>query len=237
MKTTILLVEDEAILAESLSAYLLRENYIVHWIADGGEVMENFKKLQPNLVLLDLMLPNVDGLSLCREIRKISQVPVIMLTARVDEIDRLLGLEIGADDYICKPYSPREVVARTRAVLRRYCIGMGDEAEGECQQGELQIDSDMMEAFWNEKKLQLTIVEYRLLQVMASEPRRVFNRDQLMDKIYTDHRVVSGRTIDSHITKLRKKFSDAGCEQEVIHAVYGAGYKFELVTSPTKMKQ
>ncbi|MDZ7922833.1 MAG: response regulator [Marinagarivorans sp.] len=230
MSATVLLVEDEAVLAESLTVYLQRDNYLVHWVADGANVIERFKQTKPDLVLLDLMLPNVDGLTLCREIRKLSDAPIIMLTARVDEIDRLIGLEIGADDYICKPYSPREVVARVRAVLRRYLISVGAGAQAvvpDVRQSQLVIDEKSMDAFWGNHALQLTTVEFRLLQTMAIEPRRVFSRDQLMDRIYPDHRVVSDRTIDAHITKLRRKFTDANCHEEVIRAVYGAGYKFE----------
>lgn len=228
MSTTLLIVEDEAVLAETLSAYLERENYQVHWVSDGAKVLDAFNQTKPDLVLLDIMLPNIDGLTLCKTIRNQSQVPVIMMTARVEEIDRLLGLEIGADDYVCKPYSPREVVARTRAVLRRYQMSSNTLNTEDTEL--LHIDSSRMEAFWKGQSLQLTTVELRLLQTMVDEPRRVFTRDQLMDKIYADHRIVSGRTIDSHITKLRRKFTDAGCDQEIIRSVYGAGYKYERPT-------
>lgn len=229
MPEKILLVEDEASLGETLAAYLRRDHFEVQLIGDGAEVMSVFESWQPTMVLLDLMLPNIDGISLCRQIRQISQVPVIMLTARVDELDRLLGLEIGADDYVCKPYSPREVVARVKAVLRR--SGLTAEAVNSSHQkaeaSPLRIDEAAMDAYWHNQSLDLTSVEFRLLSAMANEPRRVFSREQLMSKIYTDHRIVSDRTIDSHITKLRRKLNLAGNGQEIIRSVYGAGYKFE----------
>ena len=228
MSNSVLLVEDEELLGQTLAAYLRKDAFEVELVGDGAEVMAAFERLQPAIVLLDLMLPHVDGITLCREIRQLSQVPIIMLTARIDEVDRLLGLEIGADDYVCKPYSPREVVARVRAVLRRCNANPDNSAAEQIEAGSpLHIDDAAMDASWNGNSLALTAVEFRLLQAMAAEPRRVFSREQLMSKIYNDHRIVSDRTIDSHITKLRRKLEKAGDGQEVIRSVYGAGYKFE----------
>lgn len=217
----ILLVEDELPLAQTLAAYLEREQFQVRLISDGAEVLDAFKRGQPSMVLLDLSLPHVDGMTLCREIRQISDVPIIILTARVEEIDRLLGLEIGADDYVCKPYSPREVVARVKAVLRRSRPG------SQAASAALTIDSHAMEALIQGRPLGLTAVEFRLLETMVREPRRVFSRDQLMANIYTDHRIVSDRTIDSHITKLRRKISTAADGRDYIGSVYGAGYRYD----------
>jgi two-component system, OmpR family, response regulator BaeR len=232
MAGIILLVEDEKILGETLAAYLCKDSFNVEVVDDGADVMATFTRCQPVMVLLDLMLPNIDGITLCRQIRKISNVPIIMLTARVDEVDRLLGLEIGADDYICKPFSPREAVARVKAVLRRYHneteVLSTESASQITISSPLHINNSTMEAHWNDISLSLTAVEFRLLQTMVKEPKRVFSREQLMLKIYSDHRIVSDRTIDSHITKLRRKLSSAGDGKDVIRSVYGAGYKFEF---------
>lgn len=234
MTDTILVVEDEATLGETLAAYLRKEGFNVELISDGAAVMPAFEQQQPVMILLDLMLPNIDGISLCRTLRQVSQVPIIILTARVDELDRLLGLEIGADDYVCKPYSPREVVARVKAVLRRCALSAKNQnneittADNSISASALVINEVTMEASLNGIPLQLTTVEFRLLSAMAGEPRRVFSRDQLMSKIYSDHRIVSDRTIDSHITKLRRKLTKSADGQDIIRSVYGAGYKFEL---------
>ncbi|MEZ5507890.1 MAG: response regulator [Gammaproteobacteria bacterium] len=220
----ILIIEDEPELAQVLKDYLTHHQFDCQIVDDGAQAIASFAAFQPDLVILDLMLPNKDGLTLCRELRQHHDTPIIMTTARVEEIDRLLGLELGADDYICKPYSPREVVARVKAVLRRTqspaatfsAVGKG-----------LTLNPDALDARLNGTSLDLTVVEFRLLETMANEPRRIFTRDQLMDRIYTDQRVVSDRTIDSHITKLRKKIAMAGNGVDLIRSVYGAGYKFE----------
>lgn len=218
----ILIVEDEPELANVLQDYLQHHHYTCRIVSDGGVALAEFSGFEPDLVILDLMLPNKDGLSICREIRQGHDTPIIMTTARVDEIDRLLGLELGADDYICKPYSPREVVARVKAVLRR--TGTGAQLQ---QQSRLTLDADTLDARLDGIPLELTVVEFRLLETMASEPRRIFTRDQLMDRIYTDQRIVSDRTIDSHITKLRKKIATSCHGADIIRSVYGAGYKYE----------
>ncbi|KAG1079937.1 hypothetical protein G6F40_016099 [Rhizopus arrhizus] len=168
------------------------------------------------------MLPQRDGVELCRELRASSNVPVIMVTARVEEIDRLLGLEIGADDYICKPFSPREVVARVVAVLRRY----RPDPAARTNSG-LHIDEPAARATWNGKGLDLTPVEYRLLRTLLATPGRIWARDELLDRLYLDHRVVVDRTVDSHVRNLRRKLADAGMEGEPIRSVYGMGYSYE----------
>jgi two-component system response regulator BaeR len=174
-----------------------------------------------DLVLLDLMLPGKTGLEVCKSIRASSDLPIIMVTARVDEIDRLLGLELGADDYICKPFSPREVVARVKAVLRR-------SKRGETlSKGGLVLDEAGFRAEIGGKDLGLTAVEFELLKVLAAHPGRIYTRDQLMDAMYRDERVVSDRTVDSHVKKIRRKIADIVPDREIIHSVYGLGYKFE----------
>ena len=184
MAGKILLVEDEPQLSDTMAAYLVKAGYEIKQVDDGNKVMTAFERLSPDLVLLDLMLPNIDGLSLCREIRQISDVPIIMLTARVDEVDRLVGLEIGADDYVCKPYSPREVVARVKAVLRRINTISPETSLPNTTSSDspLFIDAKQLDAFWEGEALHLTLIEFRLLSAMANEPRRVFTRENLMEK-------------------------------------------------------
>lgn len=218
----VLIVEDEPKLASLLSDYLQSSGYKTETIMDGLQVIPALKLNMPSLMLLDVMLPGKDGMEICKEVRRFSEIPIIMLTARVEEIDRLLGLELGADDYICKPFSPREVVARVKAVMRRSRGGV-------IQSEELVLDESRNTAILKGQTLDLTVVEFQLLKLLASDPGRIFTRNQLIDRIYHDHRIVSDRTIDSHIKKLRRKISDALPGQEFIHSVYGIGYKFEQV--------
>ncbi|MEY2863497.1 MAG: hypothetical protein RLY58_1204 [Pseudomonadota bacterium] len=217
-------IEDEPKLAQLLLDYLAAANYDTDWVTNGREALARFVAFNPDLVLLDLMLPGRDGLDVCKDIRRVSQVPLIMITARVDEIDRLLGLEIGADDYICKPFSPREVMARVKVILRRIPASSRTTTP---DTGELIIDTDRFEARWKGQLLDLTPAEFRLLHTLASIPGRVFPRDQLIDQVYDDHRVVTDRTIDSHIKNLRRKLSVVSAD-ELIRSVYGVGYKLEL---------
>jgi two-component system response regulator BaeR len=176
---------------------------------------------KPDLVLLDLMLPGMDGIEVCKLLRRRSNVPIIMVTARVDEIDRLLGLELGADDYICKPFSPREVVARVKAVLRRSELV----SDGILHQG-LEIDDSKFTARLNGKDLCLTSVEFALLKTLSAISGRVFSRDQLMNAMYSDYRVVSDRAVDTHVKNLRKKLASASGGEDMIKSVYGLGYRF-----------
>ncbi|WP_295679972.1 response regulator [uncultured Nevskia sp.] len=224
----VLIVEDEPKLAALLADYLKAAGYRTDICADGREVAARARQLHPALVLLDLMLPGKDGLEVCRELRSFSDMPIVMVTARVEEIDRLLGLELGADDYICKPFSPREVVARVRAILRR---GRLDASPGPATSDGLaqvlRIDEARYTAEFRGQSLQLTPVEFRLLKTLADAPGRVFSRDQLLDKLYTDHRIVTDRTVDSHIKNLRRKLDAASPEQELIRSIYGVGYKLD----------
>jgi two-component system response regulator BaeR len=223
MTGSLLIVEDEEKLARLLADYLEQSGYLVTCLADGELVIPWVRAHAPDLILLDLMLPNWDGLSICREIRSFSELPIIMITARIEEIDRLLGLELGADDYVCKPFSPREVVARVRSVLRRAGQQQPATSPG------LLLDSQRYRACLRGQDLDLTAVEFKLLQQLFSTPGRIYSRSQLMDRIYPDERVVSDRTIDSHIKKLRKKIAAVAPDQELIHSLYGVGYKFEQV--------
>ena len=219
---TILIVEDEAKIASLLRDYLEKVGgYQTHWVDRGDEAIQAFEEVSPQLVLLDLMLPGMDGLEVCKAIRMKSEVPVIMVTALVEEIDRLLGLELGADDYICKPFSPREVVARVKAVLRR-----ADTSGQNNSLSDLQIDQEQRIASINKRQLKLSPVEFALLGHLAAQPGRVFSRDQLMSSIYSDYRIVSDRTVDTHVKNLRRKLADAKPGVEMIESVYGVGYRF-----------
>ena len=219
MKQTILIVEDEERLANLLADYLNQAGFETHCLHTGSTATEWVRENQPDLIFLDLMLPEKDGLEICREVRTFSNVSIIMVTARSEEIDRLVGLEIGADDYICKPFSYREAVARARAVLRR-----GKHPQQPlCQ--EIFIDEEKYQAKILGHELDLTTVEFTLLKVLAANPDRVFSRDHLMSRIYTDGRLVSDRTIDSHISKLRRKIADVLPGKDIISSVYSAGYK------------
>lgn len=219
----ILIVEDEPKIAALLADYLRAQgSFLSKTVARGDEVLGQFRSEQPDLVLLDLMLPGLDGIEVCKQLRAESQVPIIMVTARVDEIDRLLGLELGADDYICKPFSPREVVARVKAVLRRSeMMRSGKQPYG------LEIEEEKFMARLNGQELVLTPVEFALLQMLSTHPGRVFSRDQLMNGMYTDYRVVSDRAVDTHVKNLRRKLAEASGVEDMIKSVYGLGYRFE----------
>jgi two-component system response regulator BaeR len=222
----ILIVEDEPTLAQILMEYVEQSGMKAHVINDGATVIEWVKANQPDLILLDLMLPHRDGLDIYRELRTFSQTPVIMATAKVDEIDRLLGLELGADDYICKPYSIREVVARIKNVLRRSVTPTLVEQPPE--KAILTVDEDKMKATYKDNALPLTPAEFKLLAFMFSHQGNVYNREQLMNHIYPDNRLVFDRTIDSHIKNLRRKLQAIDAECDFVKSIYGVGYKFEM---------
>jgi two-component system response regulator BaeR len=223
MSGNILIVEDEPKLASLLADYLKVSGFEPVALGNGTEVVAWVREYKPDLVLLDLMLPGCDGLEICKELRTFSRLPIIIVTAKVQEIDRLLGLELGADDYICKPFSPREVVARVKAVLRRTRDGQVVRAQG------LILDEHRYRATLFGQDLELTAIEFKLLHFLMGNPGCIYGRQQLMDKIYSDERVVNDRTIDSHIKKLRKKIAAVSQEEDLIHSVYGVGYKFEVL--------
>ncbi len=219
---TILIVEDEPKIAALIRDYLHIEGYATTHLDNGGDVVDHVRASPPDCIVLDLMLPGRDGLTICRELRAFSDVPIIMLTARVEEIDRLLGLEMGADDYVCKPFSPREVVARVKALMRR-----AGAKPGAARVSPLTLDAERFAAGINGIPLELTPVEFRLLHTLAAQPGRVFSRNQLMDLLYVDHRVVSDRTVDSHVKNVRRKIIEAGGEEDWLRSIYGVGYKLE----------
>jgi two-component system response regulator BaeR len=220
----VLIVEDEPQLSSVLKAYLEASGYACAQVDDGARARSTFDAFVPDLVLLDLTLPNRDGIEICRELRSASDVPIIMVTARVEELDRLLGLDVGADDYICKPFSPREVVARVRTVLRRR-RRTPNAQDGAANVG-LQIDTAALRISLRGHDLGLTAIEFKLFRALAAHPGRVYSRDQLMERVYADRHDVIDRTIDSHVRNVRRKLVDAGGE-DWIKSVYGVGYRFE----------
>jgi len=221
----ILIVEDEQKIARLLQDYLQQNGFQTTIIGRGDQVLPAIKKSPPALVLLDIMLPGLDGMAVCREIRKFAFLPIIMLTAKIEELDRLLGLEMGADDYICKPFSPREVVARVKAVLRRT---HPEPAEQKLVQGLLVLDADSRQVTVKGTPLEVTPSEFKLLQVFMSSPNKVFSRDELVQRIQGYDYEGYDRTVDSHIKNLRKKISTHLPGQDIITTVYGVGYKLNI---------
>lgn len=221
----ILVVEDEKKIADLLKDYLCNEGFRVSCLARGDEALERIAGLAPDLILLDLMLPGMDGVSLCREVRKTSNVPIIMVTAKVEELDRLIGLEIGADDYICKPFSPREVVARVKAVLRRARPG---ETPRRLSAGAIVLDETTRLVTIEGEPVSLTPSEFGLLNVLMTSPGRVFSRGELLDKVQGYRFEGYDRTIDSHVKNLRKKIADRLPGKDVIQTLYGVGYKLSI---------
>ena len=220
----ILIVEDEVKIAQILADYFALEGFTSSMVHCGAEAEEKVKSLSPSLIILDRMLPNVDGVTLCKQIRRYSDVPILMLTARVDEIDRLIGLNAGADDYVCKPFSPKEVVARAQAILRRSQPKAASSSLSTLSHGDLHLDLDAYVCRHNNTVIELTPVEFRFLKTLMQKPGKVFSREQLMEKGYLDDRIVSNRTIDSHMKNLRQKLDISGNDSP-IQAVYAVGYK------------
>lgn len=223
----IIVVEDEPKIAQILKDYLENDGYRVTVLEDGTQALEVIKAHDPAFVILDIMLPGKDGLTICKELRQFSQVPIMMLTAKIDEIDRLLGLELGADDYVCKPFMPREVVARVRTILRRVQGPPVNSNNNEVNYRHVKLELDRHRCIVDGEIIELTPVEFRALQTLMSHPGRVFSRDSLMDLCYPDRRVVSHRTIDTHIKNLRGKLARSSASDELIHSIYGIGYKIE----------
>lgn len=222
---TILVVEDEEPVRELVGMYLRREGYRVVVAEDGEKALEVFRSLTPDLVILDIMLPKVDGWTVCRFIRERSQVPVIMLTARGEEIERVLGFELGADDYVTKPFSPREVVARVKAVLRRAKAVTG-QANVLYYHG-LLIDRDACRVEVQGREVQLTPKEFDLLWFLASHPHRVYSREQILEHVWGYDYTGDTRTVDAHVKRLREKIKSPGGRSYIV-TVWGKGYRFEV---------
>ena len=219
-------VEDEPVIAELLVDYLRHAGYAAEQFPDGSQLVERLQQGPPDLLLLDLMLPGRDGLSLCREIRSFSRIPIMLVTAKVEELDRILGLETGADDYVCKPFSPREVVARVRALLRRVAP---EEEKPAAPRIEIDEDAHRIKVWQSEKAqlLDLTDTEYRLMRALVCRPGVILTRAQLLTHAHGGEADVFDRAIDSHIKNLRRKVA-AVLPQPCIHSIYGVGYRFEL---------
>lgn len=226
MNPLVIIVEDEPALASIMQDYLRRANMDSMILTEGTHAVETILSLEPDLVILDIMLPGKDGLTICREVRAQSDVPIILETAKVEEIDRLLGLEWGADDYICKPWSPREMVARVKTILRR--VNMQKRAQpNDLTDQALQIDGDTWSAIYEQKKIDLTRREFQVLKVLYQRPGRVFSRSQLLEQAFPDDASVFDRTVDSHIKNIRQKLKSAGANDDIIRSVYGVGYAYD----------
>lgn len=222
--TTILIADDDDHIREVVRFALSKAGFNVVEAANGAEAWQGFQTQQPDLLILDIMMPELDGTEVCRKIRQFWQTPIIFLTARDDEVDMIVGLELGGDDYVTKPFSPRQLVARVRAVLRRVSPPetAPDTESKWLEMGHLRLNIENYSAFWQTEELILTATEFRLLQVLAARPGKVFSRDELIQKAY-DNVIVSDRTIDSHIRRVRGKIAAAG--GDAVTTVQGFGYK------------
>ena len=228
--TSIAVVDDESNICETVGFALRREGFQVTTFGDGLEAWESFQGQLPDLVILDILMPRLDGLELCRRLRGISDaLPIIFLTSKDGEFDRVLGLELGADDYLCKPFSTRELIARVRVLFRRLSLAQRPVPAGEeelLSVGDLELDLQRYTVRWQEQPVQLTVTEFLLLQSLARRPGHVKTRRQLMEEAYPNDAYVSERTIDSHIKRLRRKFVLADDGFDAIDTVYGLGYRY-----------
>lgn len=228
MSKKILIADDDPHILEVVTFALEKAGMKTETVSDGKGVLESYTRQAPDMLILDINMPEMDGLDACREIRKTSDIPILFLSSRDEEIDRVIGLELGADDYLTKPFSPRELVARVKAILKRsYPVERLSETSLEIIQGALKIQPEKHLAFWNNQRVDLTATEFLILCGMAKHPELVFSREKIMDMAYESNIHVSDRTIDSHIRNLRQKFSERGCES-IIQTVHGVGYKLSL---------
>ena len=225
--TTILVVEDERSISEVVTLYLTRSGYQVITAHDGRAALQELTKGRPDLIILDLMLPEIDGWEITRRVRAEGATPIIMLTARREESDRILGLEMGADDYVVKPFSPQELVSRVRAVLRRAQQPPPSPHAQTLTFPGLRIDPVTRLVTVNDNELMLTAKEFDLLWFLASNPRRVFNRDQLLDNVWGETEYIDPSTVTVHVRRLREKIETDSSNPRYIHTVWGVGYKFE----------
>jgi two-component system, OmpR family, response regulator ChvI len=227
--TTIALVDDDRNILTSVSMALEAENFKVRTYHDGAEALRGLTSSPADLVVLDIKMPRMDGMELLTKLRRQSDVPAIFLTSKDDEVDEVLGLKIGADDYIRKPFSQRLLIERIRAVLRRADIGQGDDdskSENAILRGDLTLDPDRHLCKWKDQSVQLTVTEFLILRALAQRPGHVKNRDQLMDAAYSENVYVDDRTVDSHIKRLRRKFRQHDEEFDMIETLYGVGYRY-----------
>ena len=230
---TVLVVDDDANVVELTRLYLERDGYRVVSASDGARGLALAREEQPSLVVLDVMLPRVNGLDVCRTLRQESAVPIIMLTARVEEDDRLTGLDLGADDYVTKPFSPRELAARVRAVLRRAARDGADDESATLSCGPVELDQRARRVTVGGSELRLTPTEFRLLTLLMRQPGRTFTRDEIIDRVLGDDFDGFDRTVDAHVSSLRRKLAAApGGNAKLIQTVYGSGYRLNHTPSP-----
>ena len=229
MTSKVLVVDDEDHIVELARIYLTRAGYEVEGVGDGSEALARFAQLKPDLVVLDIMLPGADGLEICKEIRKQSQVPIIMLTARDEVTDKVVGLEVGADDYLTKPFHPQELVARAKALLRRARVE--PDAPKLIRAGKLEVDLERHEIRHGQAKVQLRPKEFDLVALLARHPGRVFQRSELLDLVWGYDFPGYTRTVDVHVQQVREKLAVAGVTDPSIETVWGVGYRLELAGS------
>ncbi|TNE48584.1 MAG: two-component system response regulator CreB [Deltaproteobacteria bacterium] len=232
MKETILLIEDERAIADTVVYALEREGFQAVWSQTGADGLQQLEERQPVLLILDIGLPDGNGLDLCRTIRQSSQLPIIFLSARNEELDRILGLELGGDDYVTKPFSPRELVARVRSVLRRHRhIGENtpvNEPPGNATLGPFAHDTEEMRIYIGDTALELSLHEYRLLALLLGRPKKVFTRNEILDLAWEEPAMITDRTVDAHIKSIRKKIRQVDRSLDPIRTVRGVGYALEL---------
>ena len=224
--STVLIVEDDPHTVELVQLYLRRDGHHVISASDGLDGLRQAREAHPDLVVLDVMLSGVDGLEICRVLREESDVPIVMLTARAEEEDRLAGLDLGADDYMTKPFSPRELAARIRAVLRRRARDVVESGPVELAYGKVAVNEQQRSVKVGNTPVRLTPTEFRILVMMLREPGRAFTRDQIIDRVFGYDFDGFDRTVDAHISSLRRKLEAASPEQRYIHTIYGVGYRF-----------
>ena len=226
MPSTVLIVEDDLHALELVRLYLDQDGHQVLVARDGIEGLRLAREAAPDLIVLDLMLPGIDGTELCRQVRQESNVPIIMVTARVEEEDRLMGLEMGADDYITKPFSPRELAARVRVVLRRTAREQSERTQDELKQGPFTVNIPHGTVHRGSTAIRLTPTEFRLLVLLMGDPGRIFSRELIIDRVFGYDFDGFDRTVDAHVSSLRRKLDSKPGESRFIHTVYGLGYKF-----------
>ncbi len=229
MASTVLIVEDDPHTVEVVRLYLRRDGHTVLTASNGKDGLRMAQESAPDLVVLDLMLPEMGGLEVCRELRKESDVPIVMLTARAEEEDRIAGFELGADDYVTKPFSPRELAARIRAVLRRTAQDREEDSPARLTYREITLDTQRRTASVGQTSLNLTPTEYRLLAMFLREPGRTFTRDEIISRVFGYDFDGFDRTVDSHVSGLRRKLDAAAKDRRYIQTVYGVGYRLSDV--------
>lgn len=219
-KHKVLIVEDDLDIAENLVLFYEHHNFTTHVISDGAQAIEQVQSFEPDLIILDVMVPNKTGIACCREIRAFSNVPIIMLTAKVEQTDKYLGLEAGADDYVCKPFDVNELILRSKGILYR--------THGTVTFSKLTVSQEQTKVVYQGKRIDLSVIEFNLFYLLYSNPNIIYSREQILHLAYPQYRHITDRTIDSHVKKIRNKFKEAGVQENPIESIYGAGYRFAL---------